>query len=255
MKHLKYTVLALSMLPLLAGAISVDVNTEVKISAERMAQVKLRADSEIDRRIIGLNALKVRVGEMKRVSDGQKSSLSAQIDAQISAMTALNAKIAADTDAATLRNDVKSIASSYRIFILIMPQIKIQAAADRINTVGDSLSTISAKLNLRITEAKNAGSDTASLEASLTDMNAKIADSKVRANAATTAASSLTPDNGDKAKMDANHAALVAARADLKVGTDDLKTARDDARKIVKGLKEIGIKAKINADTSSTVQQ
>lgn len=243
--------LAIAALPLFAGALTGKAGASVTLSAARIAEIKAHADAEIDRRINVLNMLKTRLGDIKHISDSDKSSLSATVGAQISALTAIKTKINADTSVTDLRTDIKSITTSYRIFLLVIPQIRILAAADRIMTTADSMSAISAKLALRIGDAKTAGKNTTAMEAALADMNAKIADAKTQAAAAKARVAPLTPDNGDKTKMNANHDALVAARADIKVGTSDLKTARHDATTITQDLRAIGIKMNGNATSSA----
>src|SRR3989344_3851768 len=163
----------------------------------------------------------------------------------------LRAKIAADTDLETLKADQRSIATSYRVFALVIPQGEILVAGDRIKTIADSMTTIGGKLESRINEAKNSGKDVASLETYLTDYKAKIADAILKADAAINGVSALTPDNGSTAKAAANRAALQTARENIRKGMEDLRAAREDARKIVQGLKSIG--AAGNASASSTI--
>lgn len=220
-----------------------------KIEA-RMAIAKKRAAEEISRRINALTALKNRISEAKKISDSVKSSISSTVDNEISKLNTLKAKIDADTDLATLKGDIKSIKDSYRIFALIIPQGRIIAAADKINTIADYLTTISSKLQLRIDEAKAAGKDTSAMEKLLTDFNSKLDDAKKQAKSASDIVSALTPDNGDKAKFDANKRELKKAKEDLKGGRRDLKIARDDAHEITKLLKKLGLGK--NSSASST---
>lgn len=207
---------------------------------QRIQLIKTRAGEEIDRRITALNTLTTRIGYLKRVSDAVKSSISSTAQTQITELTALKAKIDADTDLATLRTDVKSITASYRIFVLVIPQGHLLAAADRINTIADSLTAIGGKLQTRISDAQSAGHDVSALQTALTDFNAKVADAKTQAAAAISAITGLTPDQGDKTKLQANQAALKNARALIKTATQDLDAARKDARTIMQGLKAFG---------------
>ena len=135
--------------------------------------------------------------------------------------------------------------------MVIIPQGRVSATADEINTTADLLATLSAKLQTRITAAQTAGKDVSALTALLTDMNAKIADAKTQADAAVALVAMLTPDNGDKAKMDANNQALKDARAKIKAGLADLEAARKDAHSIIQALHGMGLGA--NAGASSTV--
>lgn len=207
---------------------------------------RTKAIAQIDARIKALNALQARINEMRRVSTSQKTSLNATLQAAVSEMTTLKTKIAADTDGAALKADIQSIAKSYRIYLLVLPQGRITAAADRILGTGVLMTELAAKLQVRIAEAQTAGKNTSALTTSLADMNAKIADANVQANAAIALIANLKPDNGDKAVFEANQKALKDARSKIKLGTSDLQAARKDAGSIVKGLAAMNIKASTN---------
>lgn len=218
----------------------------------RIAKAKERAHEEIIRRIKAMQDLSTRIQGMARVSDASKASIANTLQTQISNLTALDAKIAADTDIDTIKTDIKSITSSYRIYMLVMPQGRILAAADRSKTMAANLTTFSGKLATRIADAQAAGKDVAALNTLLADMNAKIADITVQADAAIALVSGLTPDNGDKAKQDANKKALDEARAKIKTAQEDAKIARKAAGSIAEGLKAFGMGAR--ASTSAEVR-
>jgi hypothetical protein len=203
------------------------------------ARLQTRADQEIDRRIAGLNKLLARIQEMKKVSATAKNSFDLTVQAQINLLDNLKIKIGADADVVTLRADVQSITKAYRIYALILPQIEIVAASDRLASTSDLLSALAAKLQTRITTAQTGGKDVGALQTLLTDMNAKIADAKVQSAKAINNVSGLSPDNGDKTVMTSNVAALKAARDIVKTGTQDLKDANKDGQKILAGLKDL----------------
>lgn len=209
-----------------------------------------RAGKEIDRRLEGLNKLIDRIMNAKRIDSDDKSSLSATITAQINALTALKAKIDADTSTTTLKEDVQSITKSYRIFALVMPQASIMASADRVKYVADQLSTLSAKLKTRLDALTAGGTDVSASVTLLADMNAKIASAKTQAQAAIDSIVNLKPDNGDKTIMESNLAALKAAREKVRAAQADLKTAREDARKIMGNIKG---KGEVHASTTTSI--
>jgi hypothetical protein len=224
--------------------LGVRANANASSSDAMIAKAKTRADAELDRRVKSLQALSGRLQDIARISADLKASLTTDVQTQINTLTSLKAKIDADTDATTLKTDVKSITGSYRIYALVMPKTTILAAADRIKTIADNMATVSVKLQDRISASGSA--DVSALNASLADMNAKIADAKVQAQAAIDLVANLSPDNGDQAKMTANHNALVSARAKIRAGMQDLQTARKDMGAILKGTK-------INASSTTAV--
>ncbi len=214
-----------------------------------LTKAKARGTQEINRRVKSLTELSTRVSNMKKVSTSSKATLSAEIQTEITSLTNLKAKITADTDASTTKSDIQSITASYRIYALIMPQISILAAADRVDVLVDSFNLVTTKLQARITEATAAGKDTAAMTAALASVTAKVSDAKVQADAAISSVVSLTPDNGDKTVMASNTATLKAAREKIKTADKELKDARKEVESVTRGTH--GINAEVHA--SSTV--
>ena len=218
-----------------------------------LAQIQDKSNNEIDKRVTALDNLAKRVSEMKNVSDIVKAGILTQTQTSIDNLTALKEKISVETNASTTINDKKTITENYRIFALVIPQGYIVSAADRINSISQTLMNLSAKLAAKIAEAQTSGNDVAKLQTSLTDMNSLIADAKNQSQLATAGVSSLTPDQGDQIKAQSNHAALVAARANIKTATQDINAARKDALAIMQALKGFGIKVTPSTSTSTTV--
>lgn len=258
--------LALGALPALAET-NVHANVDVSVRASttergklaantdaRMGQSKARANEEIARRVAALNELLTRINSMKHLSSDEKTSLSATIQSQLKLMADLKAKISADTTADALKTDIKSITSSYRIFALIIPKGHIEAAADKVLDIVGLTADLSAKLKAKIDAAETAGKSVETLRSALTDMNAKSADAKIQANAAIDLIANLTPDMGDKTKMESNKQALMAARAKISAAGKDLDAMRKDAKMIIASLNSFHLNAqgKISATTSES---
>jgi hypothetical protein len=229
------------LVPALAFAQTATVTTTTNSTATsvtaKMKTAISRADKEITRRIAVLNDLNLRVGQMQKVTDAFKQSLTTTVQGQISALTALQAKIDADTDAATLKMDVQSVTQSYRIFALIVPQGSIAAAADRVVTMTNMMTTLGSKLQTRLAAAQSSGTDVTTLSTALSDLGAKLSDASIQAQQSVSVSATLVPDQGDKTKMAANTAALKSARADLSTAQKDLAAGRKDITTILKGLK------------------
>ncbi len=216
----------------------------------RITRAKERAQEEIDRRIKALNALTERISAMKRVSEGFKGDLRATVNAEIANIEALRARIEANTSTSTLKTDIQSIARSYRVFALVLPKAQIAAAADRIVTMTATMSEIGAKLNTRIEAAAAAGSDTAALTEELRSLAENIDSANTHAQAAVDGTATLKPDEGDKAIMEANTAALKAAREELRLAHQDVQEGRKNIQTIIDGLKKLDL----NTNATSTTQ-
>ena len=214
--------------------------SEMKARLEtREKDALTKSQTEITARVAALTELSTRVNAMTHVSASTKASISASIQGTISSLNTLGAKIATD-NAADLKTDMLSITKGTRVYMLLVPQLRILAAGDRAKNVADMLTSFDAKVKTRITEATTAGKNVTALVSAESDMSLKVADANLQASAAITAVSGLTPDNGDKTKMAANETALKTARAALKVAETDLRAAQKDMKTIVLGLKELG---------------
>ncbi len=213
-----------------------------------LSKIITRADQEITRRTEALTKLSTRVSEMKKVSIESKAILSEKIQAEQANLNVLKTKIDSAVDKEALKADIKSITESYRIFMLIMPQIQVLTAVDRINTISATMTDVGTKLQTRITEAETQGKDVTELQKLMANYNTKVADAKTKASTASAYVSNLTPDNGDNAVKLTNTEALKKARADIKVAHEALQNARQDAKKMMEILR--GEKKNKNATTT-----
>ncbi|HSA83356.1 MAG TPA: hypothetical protein VLF20_00535 [Patescibacteria group bacterium] len=196
-------------------------------SADRTASLQERADKEITRRITSLQKLITRINEFKKISSTQKASLTSQVQTEIDALIALQEKIAAGTDQATLKEDVQSIITSYRIYAVFIPKIHLLGSADRILTIADEMTTHAEILAEKIAAEEAKGTDVTDAEALLADMQTKITDAKAQAQSAITSATAITPEGYPENKTD-----LQNVRQQIITAIHDLNTARQDARKI-----------------------
>lgn len=250
MKTFYKTLAALLALGVLVPSLAFAQGATVGVSATVMTTAKNRANQEIDRRVSALNDLSARINAMQLVTDSFKASLSSNVQNEITAFTTLKTKIAADTDEATLKTDVKTIIDSYRIYILVLPQSRIAAAADRAVTIATMMSTLGAKLQARLQQGQQNGNDVTALAQALADLSVKINDAQTQAQAAVSATATLQPDNGDKTIIASNAAALKTGRADITAAQKDLAAARKDIETIVKGMKSFKAAAAASSTTS-----
>lgn len=210
-------------------------NVVAKLQA-REQKLQAKAVQEITARIDSLNKLSTRIQSMKNLSASQIASFQATIQASVADMTALQAKIQADTSTTTLVADLKSVAPDYRIYMLVEPQVSLLSAVDRVNAVVGTLTTLETKIQSRLSSTTSANA-TAVLQVDLADMTAKLTDATTQAAAASAEVSGLVPDNGDKTVMAANTAALKDARSKIQAATKDIQAAYKDAQAVVKGVK------------------
>ncbi len=210
---------------------------QANLQADKISGLKAKAEAEIDRRLASLDKLQAVINGIKKIGDADKASLLSELQTQITELTDLKNKIAAETDIVALRVEVQSIVKSYRIYALFIPKIHILAAADRMTTTADNLTQLAAKLQTRLDGAKVVGLNVTALEADLKDMQTKIAEAKVQAAAAVTTVTPLTPEG-----YPGNRTQLQSAQAQIKSALSNLNNARQDAKTIIQGLKALGAK-------------
>lgn len=223
-------------------------STTIKARAVVEDKAKDRANQEIDRRLKLLGNLSDRLEGAVKVTGETKASILANLEAQINALVALKAKIKAETSTTTLREHIKSITGSYRIFALVAPKASIAAYADRLNVLAGQMTDLGVKLQARIDAAT--GIDKSAAIAAMADFNAKVAEAKLDIKAALDLVAPLQPDNEDAAIAASNRAKLQEAKAKLEEARRGLEAAREDISAIRNALPKV----RMNATTSAEVR-
>lgn len=201
------------------------------LQAQHLATLKTRGDAEIARRLKNLNDASSKIAGLTTLTASDKSALTTQVQNEISGLTALKAKLDADTTLSAGRTDVQSIVTEYRVYLLMLPKVHLVAATDHLSNALNNLSLLSGNLQTAITAQKDKGKDVTAMQTSLTDMQAK-----------TSAAGSILSGLADKllaltpSDYNTNHTVLMQYRASLGTAQADLKAARADAASIIKAL-------------------
>ena len=222
--------------------------------ANASGKMQNRSDQEIDTRLASLDALAKRIGQMQRLSDSEKTSLQSDVQGVIDQLNTLKAKIAADTDASTIKTDTQSITKAYRVYMLVLPKDQILAAVDRINTIATNLTTVAGKLQTALGQVP-AGSNTTAISTALADLTMKVTDAQSQAQAASVEVTGLAPDNGDQTVAASNTKTLKDARVKIQAAQKDLVTAQKDAKAAEQGIKKLtktGIMPETTATTTAT---
>jgi uncharacterized phage infection (PIP) family protein YhgE len=206
--------------PALAQSTTTSANRRAAAQTAAMDTIKGRAKQAIDTRLTTLSNLTTLVAGAKHVSSANRSALTQQLADEKSGLTALEAKIQADSDMQTLIDDARSIVNAYRVYLLVEPKVREVLAADRMLAVVDAFDTVFGRVDNKVT----ADSD----KALLADAKAKVADAQAKARAVPGAVLDLQP-----AGYPGNRPALQSARASLRTGRQDLVTARQDVAKLV----------------------
>ena len=196
-----------------------------------LAQIQRAATTQTANRITALRSGITRIDSNTTLTASDRSTILGTLNADVSAMTALQAKIAADTTVSTAWTDYRSIFTEYRVYAVALPQSYEAAAADGLT--GRAIPKLqSAHDKLAANLAANPSKWTSAMQSQLNDMQAKIDDAKTRSAGLASRALAVTP-----AGYNADHTLITNIRTDLRTALADSKVAAQDGRALVKALK------------------
>lgn len=229
-----YAAVLISALPLTGVAKTNVATTPVPVAANQAAHLtnlKTRGATEIDRRLASLNTALAALQTSTKITSTDKTALASQIQDEVTALTSLKAKLAANTVLAEARADVASIATDYRVYALMLPKTRLVAAADRQTMAVTQLTDLSNKLETRLTAAKSNGKNVAALQTSLIQLKTQLATATTGSSGVVAKVLALQPSD-----VNANRTVLAGYRQALVTAQAELKAARTTAKTIVDGL-------------------
>jgi hypothetical protein len=203
-------------------------------SAGTIAALRTFGDCEVGRRMTTLGQLTAFIDASRALTAADKTTLAAQLGATSSGLAALEAEIDAGVSVAVLKARVVEIATQFRVYDVVAPQVYLTNAADGVAAVAAQFENISTELAGRISTAKSAGKDTTAAEAALEAMKVAIATAATSASPLPARLLALTP-----AQFNAGTAGpeLGSARASILSARDQLKSAVADARAVLADLR------------------
>ena len=194
-----------------------------------LAEIKTRAVDALNKRQASLAAITAQL-RAARADCGQNQAVLANIAATQTGLLALGAAIAADIDLTKAKNDYRMIFGSFRVYALVVPRTHIALNCDNHLFYGNNLKANGARLAAAIAVAQSRGVDTSVASANLAQALAAIDPAVARDQAAVASVMGLLPDQGNRAQLASNTAALQAARTQ-EVGAD---ASLDGARSLLK---------------------
>lgn len=195
----------------------------------RLTAIKTSADKMIDQRVATLQTLLTHVTQDSKLPSDDVTAFTTDINTTISSLQTLKTKIDADTDVTTALADRKSIVTSYRIYLIFEPKLRLLIAVDNLQAVNQKLATLSGSLTTLITNLKSEGKDVTTMQTALTDINIKLADATTKLANAKSALLAITTSQ-------AGQQPFVAVKQDLATVRQDYAAIRADFAKIRAGL-------------------
>lgn len=222
--------LCVSVFPLSAAA----VTTTSASTATKLTNLKTKGAAEVDRRLSNLAGASERITAAKRLSDTDKAALTKQIQDEVTGLTALKAKLAAETAIAGARADVASVVTDYRVYALMLPKARLVAATDAADVAITNLKDLSAKLTTRLSAAKSNGKDTVALETKVAEINAALSEAAAKTDGLATKLLAIQPSD-----YNTSHTVLTGYRQSLNEAVVSINKAKAAAQQVIAGLKSL----------------
>ena len=224
----------------LAGAVlcggvasAASLNTTSSTSdQQRLQNIITKGNEEIMRRFNTLGRLTTKINDAQHLTQYDKSTLTTEVSTTTSGLTTLKGQLDGATKVAVARNDANDIYTEYRVYYLVAPKVYLIKVADDQQVVQDKLTTMSGKLQARITAEQKAGKDVTTLQNDLNNMNNQIAAAHSISSKIESSTINLTPTDYNN-----DHSILSGDNVQLKNAHSDDQAAYTDAKNIVSILK------------------
>lgn len=225
-------------------------SASVESSFTQPAQIK--DEKSITSHITTLNDLIDILSKLDKVSDADKATFTANLEAHVTDLTDLQTKITGSTDPAALKTDIASVVKLYPTYLIVLPQARIVAASDQVLEMVDMFDALAVKLQARIDAAKASGVTVTTMAAAMTDLQKKTADATKQAEAAIGHMLLVTPNPTDATALAKNKSELTIGRANIKISNQDLTAAYKNAQAIVKTLSTLKVSSSTSTSSTAT---
>ena len=201
-------------------------------AGKSLAAIQASAQVKTTARTGALNTSIAKINAAQDITASDRSTILATLNGDLAGMTAVEAKIAADTTAASAAADYQTIFTTYRVYAVAIPQSRFAAAADRLtSTTIPKLTDAQTKLAAALA-GPDLSKSTPALLADLADMTTQISAATNDLNGVAASALAVTP-----AAFDANSSIMGPIRTSITTSSADLKKAASDAKTVLAAIK------------------
>ncbi|HSD98807.1 MAG TPA: hypothetical protein VLB73_03875 [Patescibacteria group bacterium] len=213
-------------------------------ASNQLTKIQQRGDAMITVRLTSLQNLLTRIQNDKKLSADEKTAFQSDINTTIASLTALKTKLDADTDATTALADAKSIVTSYRIYMIFEPKIRLTIIIDNLQSATTTISGLITKIQTLLDTLKSQGKDVTTSQNALNDATTQV-------NAINTIlATDKSLVNGITINTANPQSIFVQVRKDLATVRADVAKIRSDFATI-RGNVKLLINVKTGAATTS----
>jgi hypothetical protein len=214
-----------------APAFASGTSTAAPSAPKGLAAIQTLAKIKTTERIGVLNTAIVKINAATDITSSDRATILDTLNNDLAGMNTVEAKIAADTTAATAAADFQSIFTTYRVYAVAIPQARLAAGADRMTgTTIPRLSDAQSKLAAALA-GPDASKSTPALQADLTDMQNQITSATGALGGVSAAALAVTP-----ADFNANNSVMAPIRTSVTAAIADLKAAAADGKTVLAAI-------------------
>ena len=199
-----------------------------------IANLKALGDCEIARRFVTLDRLQGAVIAAPFLTAPDRQALRDRIASTRTGLGSLKSEIDGDTTVEQLKVDLPRIATDFRVYLLLAPQVNLVRGADAATAAAARLGQEAQRLQQLIDFAKSQGRDVAAAQAALVAMQHDLANADAQVSGLSVKLLALTPadwnDGGARPVLDAARSAERSAHAEL-------LSARRDAQAVLAALR------------------
>lgn len=194
---------------------------------QAMDEIKSRCLNQIELRQRAMAAAKRRLAQARFVTDSHEAALVQNIDATAASLSRLADTIQGEDNFEELRAECRSIVVDHRVFVLVLPRVRLVVASDAELAAARRLTDAATKFQAEIDKQKAEGKDTTEAESDLARMRAHTQSAHDHAVTVFDSVIGITP-----ADYNANPNVLDAARTEVRAAKEDLRAAMAAAREV-----------------------
>jgi hypothetical protein len=186
--------------------------------------------ARIDGRLAALKVEQAAVRNASRLTDAHRSALDAILGHDLQGLTALKAKVQAETTLEAIKADTQSMINDYRVYLLVGPQVRMTMAADVEAAAGRTLEKAYDTLAAAIETAEKAGKDVAAAKAKLAEMRAHLDNAKSTLDGVADGLLAVQPGpdaDAIRAQVSAANTKIKTTRGELREAAVAAKAVRD----------------------------
>jgi hypothetical protein len=199
-----------------------------------VASLRTFGECEIARRQTTLAQLSNVIKASKALTPADASALNAAVAAAGSELARLKSNLDSEVTVAGERATIVQIVTRVRVYVLVVPQVRLTIAADDVLSLQPHLASLTSALADRIARAQAAGRDVTAARQSLDDMQTALDRAESLAQPWPARLVALTPADFDSGVAGPR---LQQARTALGSASAQLKLALGDGRAILRDLR------------------